>query len=129
VIWGGKPAKITQLAEDGRIRILVTPDLLTEINRILDYSKLKVMLERSKIRKDVVLVKIAQISHVTQTRRTVRVIAEDPADNRILECALAGKAEYVVSGDRHLLHLDSFKGIRILDVSEFLAVMKRGTRD
>jgi len=66
--------------EDGRIRILVTPDLLTEINRILDYPKLKVMLQRSRIRMDIVLAKITEITHVTQSRRTVRVIEEDPAD-------------------------------------------------
>lgn len=49
------------------------------------------------------------------------VIAEDPADNRILECAVAAAADVVVTGDsRHLLPLRSFGGIRILSPREFL---------
>jgi len=50
------------------------------------------------------------------------VIKEDPADNKFLECALAADAKYIVSGDRHLLSLKTFKSIRILPPTEFLKV-------
>lgn len=49
-------------------------------------------------------------------------VSEDPDDNRVLECAVAGKAEYIVSGDRHLLRLHSYDGIAILTVRQFLEV-------
>ena len=52
----------------------------------------------------------------------VAVIKEDPADNKFLECALAADAKYIVSGDRHLLSLKTFKSIRILPPTEFLKV-------
>jgi uncharacterized protein len=45
---------------------------------------------------------------------------EDPDDNRILEAAVAGKAAYIVSGDRHLLRMKAFRGVRILTVNEFI---------
>jgi predicted nucleic acid-binding protein len=52
---------------------------------------------------------------------TLDVIKADPSDNRILECAVAAKSEFIVSGDgRHLLPLRSYKGISILKVSEFV---------
>jgi uncharacterized protein len=51
------------------------------------------------------------------------VIGDDPDDDRILECALAGKADLVVSGDRHLRKLKSFRGIGIVHPSDFLRTL------
>jgi len=50
----------------------------------------------------------------------LHVIAEDPDDDRVLECAVAGKADYIVSGDRHLLKLGSFEDIQIATVRQYL---------
>jgi len=51
------------------------------------------------------------------------VITEDPSDNRYLECALEGDAEYIVSGDQHLVQLATYQRIRILTPKEFLGVL------
>jgi len=54
------------------------------------------------------------------------VIREKDDDNRILECALEGKAEYIISGDkRHLLPLGEYEGIRILSPDEFLRLIRK----
>jgi len=53
---------------------------------------------------------------------TILAISEDPADNKFIECAVAADAECIISGDRHLLNLKVFKGIRILPPTEFLKV-------
>jgi predicted nucleic acid-binding protein len=51
----------------------------------------------------------------------VSIIKSKDEDNRILECALESKVDYLISGDkRHILPLKEFKGIRIVSVSEFL---------
>lgn len=52
----------------------------------------------------------------------VRVVQEDPDDNKILATALDGKADYIISGDSHLLDLEEFQKIPIMRVSEFLAL-------
>jgi hypothetical protein len=54
----------------------------------------------------------------------LRVIAEDPTDDRILECALAGGAELIVSGDRHLRKLKSFRNIGIVQPSDLLRTLR-----
>lgn len=56
---------------------------------------------------------------VTPTER-INAIDADPSDDRIVECAVAADAEVIVSGDRHLLALRSFRGIPIQRVGEFL---------
>ena len=50
------------------------------------------------------------------------VIREDPDDDRILACALAAKAAFIVSGDTHLLHLRNYAGIRIVSPAQFLRI-------
>lgn len=51
---------------------------------------------------------------------TVKVIVADPDDDKFIECAIVGKAEAIVSGDRHLLELDEYKGIPIMTAAEFV---------
>ncbi len=54
----------------------------------------------------------------------MNVIAKDPADNAVLECAITVHATYVVSGDIHLLNLGEFHGIKIIKARNFINLMK-----
>ena len=53
-------------------------------------------------------------------------IADDPSDNKLLACALEGRADYIVSRDPHLRNLKQFHGIKIIDVKTFLERVKKG---
>ena len=57
---------------------------------------------------------------------SLAVIQDDPNDDRVLECAVAGKADYVVSGDRHLLKLGSYERITILTARQFMDAIEAG---
>ena len=59
---------------------------------------------------------------VTPSER-LSVVAEDPSDNRFLECAVEGRADYLVSGDAHLLNLGEFRGVKILTPRAFLDIL------
>lgn len=48
---------------------------------------------------------------------------EDPEDNRVLECALEAEADYIVSGDHHLLSLEEFRGIKIVRAADLLKIL------
>ena len=50
----------------------------------------------------------------------LNAVPDDPDDNRVLECAVAGKADFIVSGDRHLLRLGNYEEIAIVTVRQFL---------
>jgi putative PIN family toxin of toxin-antitoxin system len=72
-----------------------------------------------------VLDRVAGIAEVVHPAETLHVIREDPDDDRVLECAVSGKADYIVTGDRHLLRLAEYRGIRIVRVREFLDSIER----
>lgn len=67
---------------------------------------------------------IGSLSMVVTPTERIEVIERDPDDNRILECAVEGNANYIVSGDRHLLDLERYQGIEIITTSEFLALLE-----
>jgi predicted nucleic acid-binding protein len=62
---------------------------------------------------------IAQIADVVTPRTPVRAITTDPDDNRILECALEGRADVIVSNDHHLLDVRAFQGIPVIAAPDF----------
>ncbi|MEK7849512.1 MAG: putative toxin-antitoxin system toxin component, PIN family [Candidatus Omnitrophota bacterium] len=55
--------------------------------------------------------------------RKIKVIKEDPSDNKFLECAIEAHADYIISGDKHLKKLVEFEGIKIIDVKKFLDIL------
>ena len=56
--------------------------------------------------------------------RKVNVIKDDPDDNKFIEAALEGKADYIVTQDKHLLNIQEFEGIKIVSPEEFLRFLK-----
>jgi len=66
-----------------------------------------------------VAVFLSELAIMVKPRRTLRVLADEP-DNRILECALSGRARLIVTGDRALLAVGEYRGVRIVSLREYL---------
>jgi len=120
LLWGGNESKIIGLAEEGKIKLLTSIALLDELKKVLMYERFDL---DEKIVDDNVKY-ILTISKVISPKLRLSVIREDPADDRVLGCALKGKAKYIVSGDKHLLRLKEFRGIKIVRAREFLDAIK-----
>jgi len=60
-----------------------------------------------------------------KVKHSLHIITKDTTDNRFMELAGTGKADYIVIGDKHLLELKSFHGIKILAPAEFFAFFKK----
>jgi len=92
-----------------------------EIERIL-----RVKLKRPQFEVFVILEAIREISIFVSPTQRILVIREDDADNRILECAIEGKAKYIISGDKHhLLPIKQCRGIKILSPKDFLEIFQK----
>ncbi|MBI5050870.1 MAG: putative toxin-antitoxin system toxin component, PIN family [Nitrospirae bacterium] len=64
---------------------------------------------------------IGGIAIIVNPEITLSIVNEDPADNKIIECAVASNASYIITGDRnHLLPITDYKGVKILSPAEFL---------
>lgn len=117
---GGPPEAVYRLALERRVEIGTSPTLLAEFGRVLA-DKFGWDPGRAA----------AAVSHVTRVATVVRPEAEvaeivaDPDDDRVLEAALAFGADAIVSGDRHLLGLLTWRGIRILAPAEAATLVQR----
>ncbi len=118
--WGGNPEKIIDLIEREKIQNFTSMDILAELIRVVGYPKFRF----SKTLQADIVETIFGISRVISTARSIEIIKNDPADNRVLECAVACGADFIITGDGHLLDLGSFSGIKILKPDDFLKTMK-----
>jgi putative PIN family toxin of toxin-antitoxin system len=115
VFPGGPPEDVFRAALEGRIELVTSPPLLAEFGRMLS-SKVgwePVIAEQA-------VVQIARVGTVVRPKEKIVEIVDDPDDDRILEAALAGGADLIVSGDRHLLGLRTWRGIEIEKAARFL---------
>ena len=124
----GLPAKLLELALQGKFRLIFSPPILQEVEKVLAYPKIKRILKKSKIRPNEiedVLGKLLKVVTLSPGRLTMKAIPEDPSDNMILACALEGRADFIVSGDHHLKDLKNFQGIQIVDPAGFLKIIAK----
>jgi len=117
LLFGGPPEEIINLARQGQVDLLVSPEILLELSAVL---KTKFEWRDSELA-DVVRT-IGYCSSLVKPKVVIKEIKDDP-DNRVLECAVDGGADFVVSGDHHLLDLKSYRGIRILKARDLLNIL------
>jgi putative PIN family toxin of toxin-antitoxin system len=115
IVFGGKPMTLLDLADEGDIELFVSDPILSETVRILrdKFQRTTEQLEADRMH-------LATITRSVTPTETLIVVSLDPDDDRILECAVAVGATTIVTGDKHLLGLGSFRGIRIQTPAEFL---------
>jgi putative PIN family toxin of toxin-antitoxin system len=97
---------------------------MLELSRVLLYPKIARVLDKNGIREKDVLRVISVESKMVEPKAQEQIVNEDEQDNKILECALAARADIIVSGDKHLLELGKFKKTKILTAREFFDSLK-----
>jgi putative PIN family toxin of toxin-antitoxin system len=119
LLFGGPPDDILKLAEQGEIHLSISGAILDEVSRVLR-DKFRLSPEELQM----ALTRIEGMTEKVNSTQTVDVVKEDPTDNRILECAQAGKSEYLVTRDKHLLQLGTFQGTKIILAADFLETFR-----
>lgn len=112
--FGGKPARVLAAVISGEHTLVTSPALLAEVA-----DKLYAVLGFDDEHVSEVIRQVARIAEVVRPAVSIDLVADEP-DNRVLECAVEGGADVIISGDHHLLDLVSYQGIRIVRVAEFL---------
>lgn len=116
--WLGAPARIIEAVLAGELVLVTSSPLLAELRRVLAYPKLA-----NAIPDGARLADLVELSSVVVEPLSVFAVVEDESDNRVLEAAVAAGADYIVSGDGHLLTLGMFQGIPILTPAEFVSTV------
>jgi uncharacterized protein len=113
--WQGRPYLCVERARTGAVTAVTCPELMDELAEKLE-GKLGFSAEQAAE----TLADYLSFIRLANIPGSLQGVARDPDDNMVLECALAAKADYIVSGDLDLLVLKIFRGVRIVRASEFL---------
>ncbi|MHB9111408.1 MAG: putative toxin-antitoxin system toxin component, PIN family [Thermoleophilia bacterium] len=122
LLHGGKPEKILWHSHNPqqRYELYTSIAILQELARVLTEKFL--WLDRDT---NTEIHRIADWVDVVKTTKSISAIRSDESDNRILECAVKAKADFIISGDSHLLDLKEYGGIRILRPTQFLTLLEK----
>lgn len=107
--------------ENEKFTVLVSPQLLAEVQRVLEYPHLKARVKPVEAKALLDALKTDALL-VTGTLSLIGVTT-DPKDDMVVACAVEGNAQYIVSGDPHLLKLGRFESIRIVSPAEFVGLL------
>ena len=125
----GAPYQALEAWRRRDVVLLVSDAIIEEVVDVLarPFFRDKRQISRSDIARVKHALKMDAIVVSPNTR--LEVVGDDPDDNRIVECALDGGADYIVSGDHHLLELKRFRGIQIVTAREFLTILESETQE
>ncbi len=115
--WRGNPFECVERARAGEIQAVTCPELMDELAQ-----KLELKLGFSPEQSVETLADYLGFLRMVSIPKVLDAVPRDPDDNMVLECAIEGKGQYIVTGDTDLLVLKTFREIQIVRASDFLKV-------
>ncbi len=115
-LWEGKSRDVVKLWEKGEINLCVSKAILKEYLTIIP----RFIMFKKRAEELLSLFRAMKNMRMINPSRKLKIIKEDPADNKFPECALEAKAEYIISADKHLRNLRKYEGIKIVSSGIFL---------
>ena len=119
LFWDGKPKQVVKLALSKKIKGVSSTQILEELESKL-LKKFKYP-EEQTVR---YLQLIVEHFSIVKPERKIDIVKDDSDDNKIVEAAVEAKANYIVTGDKHLLKIGNYHEIKIIKPNEFLKKIK-----
>jgi uncharacterized protein len=114
-LFGGTPRIILESAFEGTIQAFITDEMIEELETVLRRSKFG--LKRRIIQN--YLNEVSNLAKWIEPKNKHNVIKQDPDDNKILDCAIEAKTDFIITGDNHLLAIQEYEGIIIINPKDF----------
>jgi len=122
----GAPRQIVKAWHERRFTLLTSALIIAEVMRVLRYPRIQQTYRLSE--EDILLVRDTLLSDALVLEDQYQVTrSRDPHDNLFLACALEGRADYLISGDAHLLEIKYYHGVQILSPRQFLDILEAHT--
>ena len=115
-VLGGKLGVIVDEWKAGKFTLIITDSIAREYLDVINRPKFKIPQDEILATTDYLL----QTAEFVTSQEEIQVIVADLTDNKFLEAAIAGKVDFIVSGDNHLLELKSFREIPIVTARDFI---------
>lgn len=121
LITTGKPRVLLFKIIEGKARLIISRGILEELAMVAADDKIRLYVKEEEVAEFLRI--LNDVAEVVRLRSRFKVVKDDPGDDVILRTAFDGEADYIVSGDKHLLSLKEFRDIKILTVDEILSML------
>ena len=118
--WGGNPRMVLERVIEGIDELFITKEILNEIEEVMERPKFHA--EKEEI--DYFINSIVEIGNKIIPKRKIKNGSRDKTDNKYIECGIAAKVDYIISGDIHLLELREYGKIKILTAKNYLEITR-----
>ncbi len=118
--WSGPSEKILKMWFDNRFEFICSEPIMEEIIKTL--MNFRIPLSIDELLEWIII--ISERAVIVKPSKKLDIIKDDSDDNKFLEAAITGNAQYIISQDKHLLNIKEFKGIKIVKPKEFLDLLK-----
>lgn len=118
LLFAGVTSQLMPLWQKGSVTLLLSRAILEEYLQVLAYPKFQ--LTKTEIR-GLVEGEVLPFADIVRSTRRLRIVTNDPSDDKFLECAVSGKAKALISDDKDLLVLRQFRTVEILTPAQFLS--------
>lgn len=125
LLWGGTPERLIEFAGDGSLELFTSEALLAELAGILGRAKFAAKLKQKNLSAAKIVTRYREIAETVEAAPIGETALRDPDDAAVLACALAARAEVIVSGDADLLSLGDCHGIPIVTAAKALTLIAR----
>jgi putative PIN family toxin of toxin-antitoxin system len=126
LLWGGVPEQVLQAARAGELQLATSPALIAELAAILNRRKFAAKLAQGYSSPAEVVALYTQLAQTIEADVLATTALRDPDDAAVLACALAARADCIVSGDDDLQSLGSYQGIPILSPAQCVQQLGSG---
>jgi len=116
VFFGGPPYEILNAWREGRLMLMVSPDILAEYHRV----SAELARQYPQVDLEPFLELLVSQAQFLEPPALPEPVSDDPDDDKFLACALAANCKHIVSGDRHLLRVGGYRGIAVVRPRQFL---------
>ncbi len=115
IFWKGSSNKLIMAWKENKFTLIISEDIIEEINNVLNDFKIQLSKDLIKQWNDLII----SNSIIVNPNEKIFIV-EDPTDDKFIEAAIAGSADYIISQDKHLLKLKKYRNIPILAPDDFL---------
>lgn len=120
LLWHGAPHALLDRVRDGTLTFISSPALLAELVEVIARPQFAAILARSNTSRERSLAEVRELTEVIEPPPLAEPVCRDPDDDAVLALGIAANADFIVSGDKDLLHLENFQGIAIVNPAEAL---------
>lgn len=116
LFWKGAPHQVFRKLLKGEFLSFISPQILDELK---EKFLMKFRLPPDRVKEFLEIIVFS--SQIIEPKKRLKIIKQDPSDNKIIECAVEAGASFIITGDKHLLNIKEYAGIKIVSPRDFLS--------